>query len=217
MSEAMRFCDDDALRAAILAGLAPAEIAAQPAQVARDGAALILAPAKPLPAAARARLAAAGVAAAALPSGARTIRCWAEAVPAARAPVEARPPLVVLATPSRLIDLAGELLRLGCERFELCALEHGGGMIRAIDPPTYVLVRAEDREDGLAAYVPARVGDETVWIERGAAHPLASTLRAPDRALLFVPGPPPRRATARAIGRPATDADAASTEVGSLR
>jgi hypothetical protein len=145
-------------------------------------------PDAPLAAAALASLRAAGVIIdATLPADARAVRCWAEAIALERVPVTQTPSIVLLTTPDRqgVIDLAAELLRLGCERQELLVTPNGG-VLRAIDPPTYTIVRAIDREQGLRGFAPDPHGQETVWTEIGYRHPLAQRLKADKDHLLLV-------------------------------
>src|SRR5262249_13082459 len=58
--------------------------------------------------------------------------------------------------------------------------------VRVVDPPTYTLVRAIDREGGLRAFVPDPAGQGAVWSEIGHHHPLASELRVEPGHLLLV-------------------------------
>jgi hypothetical protein len=188
-SQALAFRDDEALRVVLMSGLCPPDVQARGAQVGRDPkGALILAPDAPLAAAALASLRAAGVIIdATLPADARAVRCWAEAIALERVPVTQTPSIVLLTTPDRqgIIDLAAELLRLGCERQELLVTPNGG-VLRAIDPPTYTIVRAIDREQGLRGFAPDPHGQETVWTEIGYRHPLAQRLKADKDHLLLV-------------------------------
>ncbi len=182
------FRDDDALRVAIMSGLCPPDVQAKGASIARgsDGG-VILHPDGSLSATAIKALAAAGVdVEATLPDDVRHVSCWAEALRLIPAPVTETPSLVLLTSPDRegIINLAAELLRLGCERQELIVTPEGG-ILRAVDPPTYTVVRAIDRERGLRGYAPDPRGQELVWTELGRKHPLAGRLQAePDHLLL---------------------------------
>ncbi len=186
---ALAFRDDEALRVAIMSGLAPVDVQAKGAQVARDAKGILyVAPEATLSAAALKALAAAGVTVdATLPDGARSVSCWAEAVSLTKAPVTQTPSLVLLTSPDRegIINLAAELLRLGCERQELIVTPNGG-VLRCVDPPTYTIVRAIDRERGLRGFAPDPHGQETVWTELGHKHPLAGRLKADKNHLLLV-------------------------------
>jgi hypothetical protein len=185
---ALAFRNDEALRVVLMSGMCPPDVQAKGAQVARDGTMLILAPDSPLSAAALASLRAAGVVIdATLPANARAVRCWAEAVALERVPVTDTPSLVLLTTPDRvgIIDLAAELLRLGCERQELMVTPQGG-VLRAIDPPTYTIVRAIDRDANMRGYAPDPHGQEAVWTELGFRHPLAARLLSEKGHLLLV-------------------------------
>jgi hypothetical protein len=93
--------------------------------------------------------------------------------------------LLVTERAAELIDLAAELVRLGCDRQELLVTgEHG--VARVVDPPTYTIVRALDRERGLRVYAPDPTGQEAVWTEVGFKHPLAEQLRADKGTLLLL-------------------------------
>ncbi|MDQ3370935.1 MAG: hypothetical protein M3680_36415, partial [Myxococcota bacterium] len=175
----------------LTSGLCPPEIQAKPAQVARtpDGS-LVLAPEQPLSKATLETLRTAGITVdAALPPGARSIQCWAEAIAPARVPVAKLPALVLLTTPDAadLVDLAAELLRLGCERQELL-LGPAGGVIRVVDPPTYTIMRAVDRERGIQAFAPDPPGQDAVWTELGHKHPLVGRVKAAPGHLLLIAG-----------------------------
>ncbi len=186
---ALGFRDDDALRVAIMSGLCPPEIQAKGAQVARGAnGAVFVAPDVALPAAAIEALRKVGVIVdATLPDDAKSVTCWAEALALTKATITETPSLVLLTSPDRegIINLAAELLRLGCERQELIVTPQGG-ILRALDPPTYTVVRAIDRERGLRGYAPDPHGQELVWTELGHKHPLAGRLKAPPDHLLLV-------------------------------
>ena len=191
MSVALGFRDSQALYVVLASGLCPADVIAAGARVARgaDGG-LVLAPELALPRAALHTLRAVGVAVdAELPGGARAVRCWAEAVAAEPVPVPAIPALVVLVTEDSadLIDLAAELVRLGCDRQELLVAGDMGA-IRVVDPPTYTVIRALDHEGGLRAFAPDPPGQDLVWTELGYRHPLADRLRAEPGTLLLIGG-----------------------------
>ena len=51
-------------------------------------------------------------------------------------------------------------------------------MIRVVDPPTYTVVRALDREAGLRVLRADPPSQDAVWTELGYRHPLADRLRA---------------------------------------
>jgi hypothetical protein len=152
---------------------------------------VILAPAEPLSKPAMAALKNAGIVIdAALPSDARNVRCWAEAILLDRTSVGKIPSLVLITTPTAdgVVELAAELLRLGCERQELL-LGPAGGVLRVTDPPTYTIMRAVDRERGIRAYAPDPPGQDQVWTELGYRHPLVGRVKAePGNLLLVAPG-----------------------------
>lgn len=186
---ALAFRDDESLRVVLTSGLCPPDVQAKPAQVARVvGGGVILAPAEPLPKSALAALAKAGITVdAALPDGARNVRCWAEAIDLDKIGVGKIPALVLITTPTPegVVELAAELLRLGCERQELL-LGPAGGVLRVTDPPTYTIMRAVDRERGIRVYAPDPPGQDQVWTELGYKHPLVGRVKSDPGQLLLV-------------------------------
>nr|HEX4316194.1 hypothetical protein [Kofleriaceae bacterium] len=186
---ALKFRDSEALQVVVRSGLCPPEVLARGAKVSRDGAgAIVLAPDRALPASAMTQLAAAGVATnAPIAKDARAVRCWAEAIAPHRVPVGDLPSLLILTCESAtaVVDLAAELVRLGCDRQELM-VTGDSGIVRVVDAPTYTVVRALDREDGLRVYAPDPVGQDATWTELGWRHPLADSLRAERGTLLLV-------------------------------
>jgi hypothetical protein len=188
---ALAFRDDESLRVVLTSGLCPPDVQARPAQVARiKGGGVILAPADPLPKQAMAALKNAGIVIdAALPADARNVRCWAEAILLDRIGVGKIPALVLITTPTAdgVVDLAAELLRLGCERQELL-LGPAGGVLRVTDPPTYTIMRAVDRERGIRVYAPDPPGQDQVWTELGYRHPLVGRVKSEAGNLLLVAG-----------------------------
>ena len=189
---ALAFRDSAALEVAIRSGLVSREAAAGPAKVARGSEdAIVLEPDKHLPSAVAAKLRAAGVHVdAALPGRARAVRCWAEALGPVRVAATKELPALVLFETERaadLIDVAAELVRLGCDRQELL-VTGDRGVIRVVDPPTYTIVRALDRDRGLRVYAPDPAKQDRVWTELGFHHPLAEHLRAEPGSLLLCAG-----------------------------
>jgi tetratricopeptide (TPR) repeat protein len=186
---ALAFRDPEALRVIMASGLCPADVVARGATIAHVDGGVILSPDVPLTRAQLAKLREAGVKVdAVLPADVRTIRCWAEAIAPARVPVKETPALALFVVETgALVDLAAELVRLGCERIELLAGDRFG-VARVIDPPTYTVVRGLDRERGMRVYAPDPPGQDAVWVELGYRHPLAQRLRAEPETLLLVSG-----------------------------
>jgi hypothetical protein len=186
---ALGFRDSEALQVVLTSGLCPADVLSAAARVARgaDGS-MVLAPDRPLPAAALGKLRAVGVAVdAELPDDARPVRCWAEAIAAQPVAVPEIPSLVLLVTEraDELVALAAELVRLGCDRQELL-VAGARGVIRVVDPPTYTVVRALDREAGLRCFAPSPANQEAVWTELGYRHPVVDRLRVAPGTLLLI-------------------------------
>jgi hypothetical protein len=191
--QALVFPSQEALHVALRTGLVPAEVQGAPARVGvtRDGA-LEVEPAVAVPGPARRALETAGVQVRAPTVPLASVSCWAEALTPRRVGEPAGPVGTVLLSVGNeraLLEVCGELLRLGCHRQELClAAGAGPSLVRVEDPPWFVLSRALDRLDGLRAFTPARPGQTAVWIELGYAHPLHGALAAPDGGLVLVTG-----------------------------
>ncbi|WP_342381325.1 hypothetical protein NVS55_16840 [Myxococcus stipitatus] len=198
------FPTEEALHLALTSRLIPPEVQAAPAQHRRtaDGAVYVT-PQKPLPKPVLAQLGSLGIRSEpAAPPGASPALCWAELVPPRRVAVESAPSGAVLFLPKSaegLLPLAGELLRLGCDRQEACFAQAPGGdggprqraMLRTVGPPYFTLTGAMDRLGGLRAFVPAIPGQSSVWVELGHVHPLASTLQPSPGSVLLIPGDGP--------------------------
>ncbi|MGE0870836.1 MAG: hypothetical protein AB7P03_19875 [Kofleriaceae bacterium] len=185
---ALEFRNSEALQVVLRSALCPADVVCGPARVAlRADGGMVLAPDAPLPRSSLAKLRDAGIPTdAALPNTARAIQCWAEAIAPVARPVTASPSLVMFVTQaSKLVDVAAELVRLGCDRQELL-IAGDVGVLRVVDPPTYTVIRAIDREDGLAVFVPDPIQQEAVWCELGAHHPLADQLRPASGNMLLI-------------------------------
>ncbi len=186
---ALGFRDTDALTVVVRSGLCPPEVLARAAQIGRgDDGSIVVAPEKDLPKTALAKLRAMGVATdAVLPAGARAVRCWAEALAPVAIGVTAVPSLVIFATShaAEVIDIAAELVRLGCDRLDI-SVTADTGFVRVVDPPTYTVVRALDRDRGLRVFGPDPAGQEKTWTELGYRHPLAAHLVPDPSSLLLV-------------------------------
>lgn len=181
------FADREALLVAISSGLVPANVASGAARVAHVERLIIVEPDEPVPAGALAKLRASGVRELGLPAGAREVRCWAEALRPIAFDVAKLPSLVLFVTErvAQLLEIAAELVRLGSDRLDL-AIYGDHGVVRVVDPPTYTIVRALDRDHGLRVFAPDPSGQETVWTELGFRHPLAGHLRPEPGKLLLV-------------------------------
>jgi hypothetical protein len=185
-ARALRFDHASALTAAITSGLVPAAVAARPARVWREAeGAIRVAPAAPLAKEIEAALARAGARAGEAPAGGVEVTCWAEILPPHRAPEPADLDEVVFVAPDEasVLALAGEILRLGCDRQEL-GIAGDRLLLRALGPPYYAVARALDRAGGLRAFT----GAGGVLTEIGYAHPFAGTLRPAEGHLLFIDG-----------------------------
>jgi hypothetical protein len=184
---ALGFADRDALLVAIKTGLAPKEVAAGSARVGRtDDGMIVLEPDKALSTNVLAKLRAAGVRDAAMPIKMVAVRCWAEALLPVAIGVETVPALALFVTErvADVLDVAAELVRLGCDRIEI-SISGDHGVLRVVDPPTYTIVRALDRDHGLRVFGPDPAGQEAIWTELGYHHPLAEHLRTERGVMLL--------------------------------
>ncbi|MBA3538706.1 MAG: hypothetical protein H0T79_03695, partial [Deltaproteobacteria bacterium] len=188
---ALGFSDTNALHVIIASGMCPPEVQQRAARVGRtDDGGVIVEPEKALARDVLAHMRKAGVITdAVLPANAKLVRCWAEALPPAKVTIPEIPSLVLLVSEDAtgLVDLAAELVRLGCERMELLVTDKLG-VARVVDPPTYTIVRALDRDAGLRVYAPDPPGQEAVWTELGYKHSLSTRLKPTPRTLLLVAG-----------------------------
>lgn len=191
--EAFVFPSQEALQVALRTGLVPAAVHRAPARVGVTGdGELEVAPSVAIPGPARKLLETAGVRLRHPSSAMKDVSCWAEALPPRRVgePEGALGTVLLsLDDHATLLEVCGELLRLGCDRQELCL---GSGpvqaLLRVVEPPWYVLSRALDHLDGLRAFVPTPPGQDAVWVELGFTHPLDDALESPGEGLLLVTG-----------------------------
>ncbi|MGV3623715.1 MAG: hypothetical protein ACO1OB_23045, partial [Archangium sp.] len=191
--EALVFPSQEALQVAMRSGLVPVDVQRGPARVgvAKDGS-VEIAPEVAPNAKVKKALAAAGVEQHEASAKLRDVSCWAEVLmPNAVGEPDGPLPLVLFTVEGErsLLDVAGELLRLGCDRQELRVVKspHAHALLRVVEPPWFVLSRALDRLDGLRAFMPTVPGQERLWTEVGFAHPLQSSLEAPDDGLVLMP------------------------------
>ncbi|MCP3102328.1 hypothetical protein LZ198_25995 [Myxococcus sp. K15C18031901] len=189
------FPSEEALQLALTSRIVPPEVQAAPARVHRtDAGELHVAPEVAVAKAVLTRLGELGIRPAPKSSrGGTEVSCWAEVLATRPAPLDGALGGAVLFLPSEpeaLLPLAGELLRLGCDRQEACFARKGarqGALLRAMSPPYFTLTRAMDHAGGLRAFVPAVPGRTSVWVELGHVHPLARTLQPAAGTLLLVP------------------------------
>jgi cellulose synthase operon protein C len=121
----------------------------------------------------------------------RDVSCWAEALPllhVGEPQGELHQVLFTVSGAASLLELASELLRLGCDRQDLSMVtsSHAHALVKVVDPPWFVLSRALDGLDGLRAFVPISLGQDRLWSELTWAHPLADSLEAPDSGLVLM-------------------------------
>jgi hypothetical protein len=211
MATTLIFDSEEALRAALTSGLIPEQMHTATARYVRqpDGALHISPRRGPGKKKLEALQQAGVVLGQDLPKDAATASCWAEIVRASwqgEQDVGSSLVLFALARSEDLLPLAGELLRLGCDRQELCfykgkpagkrkSAENGANndgvpaaFLRAVDPPYYTVAKAIDESQGLRAFTPLIAGQEQSWIEAGYEHPFSELLRPQDEQMLLVYG-----------------------------
>ena len=191
--EALVFPSQEALQVALRTGLVPSAVHRAPARVGVTGdGELEVSPSVAVPAPALRLLETAGVRLRDTSATLKDVSCWAEALPPRRVgePEGAvGTVLLSLADPKSLLDVCGELLRLGCDRQELSMVNGpAGALLRVVEPPWYVLSRALDHLDGLRAFMPSPPGQDATWTELGFVHPLDGALEPPAEGLLLVTG-----------------------------
>ena len=121
--EALVFPSEEALQVAMRSGLVPIDLQREPAKVGltKDGLIEVV-PSGNLTAKAKKALVTSGVEARGSSVELAEVSCWAEALSPVRVgePVGALPQVLFTVTGRRsLLELSGELLRLGCDRQEL--------------------------------------------------------------------------------------------------
>ncbi len=191
--EVLVFPSEEALQVAMRSGLVPPDVQREPARygVTPDG---LVELAASVTAKVKKALGGAGVEVREASVALTQVSCWAEALKPTRIgePTEAlQQVLFTVAGERTLLELAGELLRLGCDRQELRALDGSQGLValvKVVEAPWFVLSRALDHLDGLRAFVPTTPGQERLWTEVGWAHPLQASLEAPDDGLVLMTG-----------------------------
>lgn len=192
------FPSEEALQLALTSGLVPSEVQSSSARYRRTAEGVLhVTPEASLTKAALKELTSLGVRVEGVESGGSApVLCWAELLRPRRIPVDSAPGGPVLFLPERadaLLPLAGEMLRLGCDRQEVCFAGNSKGdtrraLLRAVAPPYFTLTGAMDHTGGLRAFVPAVPGQHSVWVELGHTHPLARTLQPTPGTLLLIPG-----------------------------
>ncbi|HEY0882608.1 MAG TPA: hypothetical protein VGD87_13790, partial [Archangium sp.] len=190
--EALVFPSEEALQVALRSGLVPPDLQSAPVRtgVATDGLIEVVSTSTVPPKVKKALLAT-GVLAREAETKLREVSCWAEALPLSRVGEPDGPLQQVLFTVTgqrSLLELSGELLRLGCDRQELAMVNStfAHALVRVIDPPWFVLSRALDHLDGLRAFVPTTPGQERLWTEVAWAHPLQASLEAPEVGMVLM-------------------------------
>jgi hypothetical protein len=186
----LRFANESALTVAITSQLVPATVAARPARAWRDddGAVRVL-PSERLSREQLKALAEAGADAVDDGEGGIEVCCWAEILPPRRIaePAAIDSALFIVPDETSLLELAGEMLRLGCDRQQLRATD-AMYLLRVVAPPYYTIARALDHDVGHAGGLRAFVGAGPVLTEIGWDHPLATLVRPAKGSLVLIGG-----------------------------
>lgn len=178
---------EDALIAAIRAGVVPDGVLQSPAEVVeQDG--LHITPSAPLTKSAQTELARLGFQVTETTPHGRTVASWPQIVGARRQTNLPELPLVLFVAPSsEFASLVSALLRLGADRQDVAFFDTSEGeycATKVVDPPYYVVLSAMEG-GAVRAYRPA---SERTWIELGFDHPLAEHFLVPDHELLLIGG-----------------------------
>ncbi|MFO0601030.1 MAG: hypothetical protein U0228_37320 [Myxococcaceae bacterium] len=190
--EVLVFPSEEALHVAMRSGLVPAELQREEARVGRTGEGEVEI-ATTTTARVKKALAASGVSVRENTTKLSAVSCWAEALLLSRVgePEGALQQVLFTVTgASSLLELAGELLRLGCDRQEIAVVgkndEDVHAVLKVVDPPWFVLSRALDHLDGMRAFVPAIAGQDRLWAEVGYAHPLDQAIEVPEAGMVLM-------------------------------
>jgi hypothetical protein len=193
-ANALMFPSSDALLVALTCGMVPGEVQATPVRYARGkSGVLALVPDARIPKDVLRALGAAGVELRALDAPLGQARCWGEVLEPRRiseSQIDMQLVLFNLEGNEPLMQLAGELLRLGCDRQAYAIQPNGAGLralLRAAEPPYYTVASALDRGRHFTAFVPVRPAQEVVFVELGFTHPLAQTIQAPPGEIVLIP------------------------------
>lgn len=124
----------------------------------------------------------------------RDCSCWAEALPVTQTgtvPESVGMAMFLLPDEDAAMDMAGEMVRLGCDRQEMAVLpkEHNKGvMLRVSGPPYYSVLRVLD---GSSTKTRAFIPSGSVWVEVGCTHPLSLFVKPPvadsGKKLVLIP------------------------------
>lgn len=184
--EVLVFPSEEALQVAMRSGLVPADVQKEEARVGRtkDGEVEVAATTTGK---VKKALQASGVVSRESSVELGEVSCWAEALLPTRVgePEGALQQVLFTVTGANsLLELAGELLRLGCDRQELAMVPgrspNAHSVLKVMDPPWFVLSRALDHLDGMRAFVPATSGQDRLWVEVGYVHPLDTSIEVPE-------------------------------------
>ena len=204
------FPGEDALLAALTSELIPTAVQTRKVVFWRDDSGTVFVrPARRLPRTVRDRLRSAGVGESAIdpPPEATEAHVWPRIIAPRRQPDDemafAGQTVLLRITgdsPRTLVDVAAELLRLGCDRCAYQMLTRSGAdeteasaerdpstsaptpelaLLRVFEPPYYTVAASTERDAAYRAFVPVRSGDTRTWIQLGYSHPLAQAFVPP--------------------------------------
>jgi len=189
VSLALVFPNDEALCAALRAGLVPPAVQRGAVRYRRTATGeLELEPVEPLGAQRTKSLQSAGVVERPVSGATREAPCWAAALePTWLGEPDQVPGLVMFIVEGaneRLLPVCGELLRLGCDRQEVRMLGGGRAVVRVREAPYFVVAKASEPSERLTVFAPT--GIEDVWLELGWHHPLIEAFERPAGGELLV-------------------------------
>lgn len=123
-----------------------------------------------------------------LPEGAREVECWPQIIPMqhVQIPDPIGEALFLGDAEDGFLRVAAELLRLGCDRQELCFFEHDGVRrcaVRAIDPPYYSMLKSLEMD--VEAFLPIHPNAQA-YVHAGFSHPLVEKAHVHDDEILLV-------------------------------
>ncbi len=177
MAQGWLFADETRLLVAMRSKLIPSEVQERAVRYWRtESGGIGVKPVGRTPRVMAKALAEAGVKRTTLPTETSEVRLWPALLPTQGTGEDPTDPVVIFVTDgeTKLLELLGELVRLGCDRCSFRVLDGPEGrvsLVRAYEPPYYSVALAMDPATSHRVFVPALVGQERVWIERGRSHP----------------------------------------------
>lgn len=114
------------------------------------------------------------------------VSCWLEIFPTSLAKNKDNIQGLVLfeaGNESSLLSLAGELLRLGCDKQEI--IQNETYLLKAVNPPVFTVLKAEDQLQNIKVFRPSHPGSN-VFIQLGTHHPFLNMIQIQQEKLLLL-------------------------------